>query len=76
MTNELIAALITGLTTLLGILGGYVINARMTSYKIQELRQDFGELKNRVDKHNNLVERMAVAENSIRSAHHRIDSLE
>ena len=76
MTNELMSALITGLTTLLGILGGYVINARMTSYKIQELRQDFGELKNRVDKHNNLVERMAVAENSIRSAHHRIDSLE
>jgi len=76
LTNELMAALITGLTTLLGILGGYVINARMTSYKIQELRQDFGELKNRVDKHNNLVERMAVAENSIRSAHHRIDSLE
>lgn len=37
-------------------------------YKIDDLTK-------KVEKHNNVVERMAVAENSIKSAHHRIDDL-
>jgi len=35
-----------------------------------------GELEKKQDKHNQLIERMAVAERDIKSAHHRIDSLE
>lgn len=37
-------------------------------YKIDDLTK-------KVEKHNNVVERMAVAENSIKSAHHRIYDL-
>ena len=33
------------------------------------------QLEKKVDKHNNLVERMAVAESSLKSAHHRIDEI-
>jgi len=34
------------------------------------------ELEKKVDKHNNLVERMVVVEQSTKSAHHRLDELE
>jgi len=33
------------------------------------------ELEKKVEKHNSLVERMVVVEQSTRSAHHRIDEL-
>lgn len=32
-------------------------------------------LEKKMDKHNNLIERMATAEASIKSAHHRIDDI-
>ncbi len=34
-----------------------------------------GQLEKKVEKHNQLVERMVAVEQSIRSAHHRIDEL-
>lgn len=33
-------------------------------------------LEKKQDKHNNLIERMAVVEQSTKSAHHRIDDME
>lgn len=35
-----------------------------------------GELEKKQDKHNQLIERMAIVEQSVKSAHHRIDGLE
>jgi hypothetical protein len=32
-------------------------------------------LEKKMDKHNNLIERMATCESSVKSAHHRIDEL-
>jgi hypothetical protein len=32
-------------------------------------------LEKKMDKHNNLIERMATCESSIKSAHHRIDEI-
>ena len=43
-------------------------SAAIMQYKIDDLTK-------KVEKHNNVVERMAVAENSIKSAHHRIYDL-
>lgn len=34
------------------------------------------ELEKKQDKHNNLIERMTIVEQSAKSAHHRIDGLE
>lgn len=34
------------------------------------------ELEKKQDKHNNLIERMTVVEQSVKSAHHRIDGIE
>ncbi|MEF9896403.1 MAG: hypothetical protein RR843_11575 [Clostridia bacterium] len=75
MSEAIMVALVTGLPTLIGTVISVVMSNRLTTYKIEELRKDFEVLGQRVDKHNNLVERMAIAEQSTKSAHHRIDEL-
>ena len=41
----------------------------------EDFQSHFTRLEQKQDKHNNLIERMASAENSIKSAHHRIDDI-
>ena len=68
MTTEIVVA---GLS-LLGTLGGSIIGIltanQLTKYRIEQLEK-------KVNKHNNLVERMIVVEQSTKSAHHRIDEI-
>ncbi len=68
MSTEIVVA---GLS-LLGTLGGSIIGIltanQLTKYRIEQLEE-------KVNKHNNLVERMIVVEQSTKSAHHRIDEI-
>ena len=68
MPTEIVVA---GLS-LFGTLGGSIIGIltanQLTKYRIEQL-------ENKVNKHNNLVERMIVVEQSTKSAHHRIDEI-
>lgn len=73
--NSILAALITGLLAMAGSIITAVSASKLTAYKIDELKQDFADLRERVNKHNNLVERVAIAEQSIKTAHKRIDTL-
>ena len=41
---------------------------KLTNYRISKLEE-------KVNKHNNLVERMTIAEQSVKSAHKRIDEI-
>ena len=68
MNTEITVSLISFLGTLLGTLGGIIASVRLTIYRISQLEK-------KVEKHNNLVERMVKVENSVKSAHHRIDEL-
>lgn len=68
MNTEITISLISFLGTLLGTLGGIIASGRLTIYRISQLEK-------KVEKHNNLVERMVKVENSVKSAHHRIDEL-
>lgn len=68
MKTEIIVALISFAGTLLGTLGGIIASGRLTAYRISQLEK-------KVEKHNNLVERMIKVENSVKSAHHRIDEI-
>lgn len=68
MEPEVMVALLSVTGTVLGSLFGVLASSRLTTYRLEQL-----EIK--VNKHNNLVERMTKVEQSVKSAHHRIDEL-
>lgn len=76
MTEAVIVAVITGVLALAGTIVTSFMSSNLTAYKIEELKQDVADLRDRVNKHNNLVERIALAEQSIKSAHKRLDGIE
>ena len=62
MEPEIVVALLS----LVGTLGGSFLGV-LASNKL---------LEKKVEKHNNLVERMVLVETEVKSAQHRLDSLE
>lgn len=48
----------------------------MINFLRSEFKEHFDRLEAKQDKHNNLIERMVVVEQSCKSAHHRIDNYE
>ena len=76
MSDTIIVAVLGLLGSLVGTLGGIAINSKLSNYRIEQLEK-------KVDKHNNLIERMFKAEEAItvldekiKVANHRIDDLE
>lgn len=68
MNEAIIVAIISMAgTSLCSIISVFLAN-RLTTYRIRQL-----EVKQ--DKHNGLIERMVIVEQSTKSAHHRIDEL-
>jgi len=68
MSDIVVAALISGSVALLsGVISG-LIASKLTLWRVEQLEK-------KVEKHNNLVERMVTVEQSTKSAHHRIDDL-
>ena len=45
------------------------------SERVSGLKKDITRLEEKQDKHNSLIERMALVEQSTKSAHHRIDDM-
>lgn len=76
MSGEVIVALITLLGSAIGTIGGIFATNKMTAYRIEQLEK-------KVDKHNQVVERMYEAEKNIsviseeiKIVNHRIEELE
>lgn len=76
MSEQIIIALFSFAGTLVGALAGVITTARLLNYRIEQLEK-------KVDKHNNLIERVyrieqheAVIDNKIKTADHRISDLE
>lgn len=76
MSTEIICALIALGGSLAGSFGGIIVSSKLTSYRIEQLEK-------KVEKHNNLVERVykleqheAVTDEKIAVANHRIEDLE
>lgn len=65
MLSQIIIALFSLIGTAMGTFGGM----KLTNYRIEQLEK-------KVDKHNNLVERTAIIENTIKVHGHRINDLE
>jgi len=58
MQPEIIVGILSCLGTLIGTLGGIVASSKLTNYKIDELKE-------KVNKHNNLIDRMYKIENRV-----------
>ena len=76
MSGEVVVALITLLGSAIGTIGGIFATNKMTAYRIEQLEK-------KVDKHNQVVERMYKAEKNIsviseeiKNVNHRIEELE
>lgn len=76
MSDTIIIALLSLLGTLGGTFGGIIATSKLTNYRLEQLEK-------KVDKHNNLIERMFKAEENIsildekiKVANHRLDDLE
>ena len=69
MSQQIIIAAISLLGTLLGTFGGIITSTKLTNYRIEQLEK-------KVEKHNTVVERMALAENDIKNIYHQLDDLE
>lgn len=68
MSATVIVGILSLAGTIIGTFGGIMAANRLTNYRIEQL-----EIK--VDKHNNLIERMALAEKEIKVIWHEIDEL-
>lgn len=67
--DAIIAALISGIVTLAGVLIANGKSQAVTGVKIEELTRE-------VRKHNSFAEKIPVIEEQIKVANHRIDDLE
>ena len=67
--DAIIAALISGIVTLAGVLIANGKSQTVTDVKIEELTRE-------VRKHNSFAEKIPVIEEQIKVANHRIDDLE
>lgn len=76
---EFIVSLGIQLLILAFFVGVYVTTIKFISQRIDELkeqsRSDKEELKDEMRRYNNVLSRLAVAENSIASCHHRVDEI-
>lgn len=76
MDSAIIVAIISGLFTLVGTLGGILTSSKLTAYRIEQLEK-------KVDQHNQVIDRVyrleqhdAVFDEEIKVANHRINDLE
>ena len=72
MSDVVVTAIISGLCvaipSVIATMSSNNKSNALMNYRIDELTKE-------VEKHNSVVERMAVVENSLKSAHHHIDEL-
>lgn len=69
MSSELWIAVLSLIGTLIGSGFGVWQSSRLMNYRMEKMEQ-------KMDKHNNLIERMAMAEQSLKNVHRRLDTLE
>lgn len=79
MSEGVIAAMITGACSIMAIVvSGFAQSAstrKLMEYQINEIKGDISRLDEKVNRHNQLIERMAIVEESVKSAHRRIDEV-
>lgn len=72
MNDSVVGTIIVAVMSLAGTIGGSYMGVRQSN-KLVNFRID--KLEEKVDRHNQLVERMALVERDVKAAHKRIDNL-
>ncbi len=67
--STIIVALISLIGTLAGSLGGILVSSKLTNYRIEQLEK-------KVDKHNNLAERIPIINERIYEIVRRLEAVE
>ena len=75
MSTEILVAIIAFIGTLAGSYFSNNKNVAIMDEKIKDIKEDISVLSNRVDKHNNLIERMAIVEDRMNHIEKDIDKL-
>ena len=77
--NDTIASLLTavagGIPAVIAVVLSNRSHDKVIDERMKNMNDRFTELSARVEKHNNLIERMVVVEQSTKSAHHRLDDV-
>lgn len=68
MSEPILIALFSLIGTLVGTFGGIIAGAKLMNYRIQQLEK-------KVEKHNNVVERMYKAEGRIEELQHDVKDI-
>lgn len=68
MAQQIIIAIISLLGTLIGTFAGILTSTNLIKYRIEQLEK-------KVEKHNNVVERMALVENEIKNIYHMLEDI-
>lgn len=71
MSNEIIVAALALIGTLAGSYFSNNKNTAVMDEKIKDIKEDIVTLSNRVDKHNQLAERMIIVEQKIKNLEDR-----
>jgi hypothetical protein len=79
MGDIVLIAVTSLLGTIIGTFGGIISSQKILTIKMEALEKTINlkidNLEKKQDKHNCLIERMAIVEQSTKSAHHRLDEV-
>ncbi|NLT15594.1 MAG: hypothetical protein GXY05_14785 [Clostridiales bacterium] len=69
MSTELWVAMLALAGTLIGSFSGILVANKLVNFRLEQLEK-------KVEKHNNVIERIAMAENEIKIINHKIEDVE
>lgn len=72
MGAELVISILSLVGTTAGTITGILVSNRLSTYRIEQLEKKLDRYANNVDE---MRERLVIAEQSIKSAHHRLDDI-
>lgn len=75
MSTAVLVALIGAVPALVTAIVSVYLNNRVINVKLDLMKEQFDKLETKVDKHNQIVERVAILERDNKTAFNRIDEI-
>lgn len=73
MRSEIVIAIIGAIPALITAVVSITLNNRVLNVKLEMLQKQFDKMEEKLDKHNQVVERVAILERDNKTAFNRID---